>query len=93
MNDRNYDRSITLKKAVDLQIVGENILDVADFAIEKYEFENDTTLSEELREAAIEQVRVDLWDLVKDFRARRKKWLQMMFDTANKAVAGVVDTE
>ena len=93
MTDRNYDRSITLKKAVDLQIVGENILDVADFAIEKYEFENDTTLSEELREAAIEQVRVDLWDLVKDFRARRKKWLQMMFDTANKAVAGVVDTE
>ena len=90
MADRNYDRSITLKKAVDLQVVGENILDVADFAIEKYEFENDTTLSEELREAAIEQIRDDLWDLVKDFRARRKKWLQMMFDTADKAVRGAV---
>ncbi len=91
MADRNYDRSITLKKAVDLQVVGENILDVADFAIEKYEFENDTTLSEEVREAAIEQIRDDLWDLVKDFRARRKKWLRMMFDTADKAVNGVVD--
>ena len=91
MADRNYDRSITLKRAVDLQVVGENILDVADFAIEKYEFENDTTLSEEVREAAIEQIRDDLWDLVKDFRARRKKWLQMMFDTADKAVHGVVD--
>ncbi len=91
MANRNYDRPITLKKAVDLQVVGENILDVADFAIEKYEFEQDTTLSEELREAAIEQIRDDLWDLVKDFRARRKKWLQMMFDTADKAVQGVVD--
>ena len=91
MTNRSYDRSITLKTAVDLQVVGENILDVADFAIEKYEFENDTTLSEELREAAIEQIRVDLWDLVKDFRARRKKWLQMMFDTADKAVQGAVD--
>ncbi len=90
MANRSYDRSITLKKAVDLQVVGENILDVADFAIEKYEFENDTTLSEELREAAIEQIRDDLWDLVKDFRARRKKWLQMMFDTADKAVQGAV---
>ena len=91
MANRNYDRPITLKKAVDLQVVGENILDVADFAIEKYEFEQDTTLSEEVREAAIEQIRDDLWDLVKDFRARRKKWLQMMFDTADKAVQGVVD--
>lgn len=91
MADRNFDRPITLKKAVDLQIVGENILDVADFAIEKYEFENNITLSEELREAATEQIRDDLWDLVKDFRARRKKWLQLMFDTAGKAVQGVVD--
>ncbi len=91
MTNRNYDRSITLKKAVDLQVVGENILDVADFAIEKYEFENDTTLSEERREAAIEQIRDDLWDLVREFRARRKKWLQMMFDTADKAVQKAAD--
>ena len=91
MANRSYDRSITLKKAVDLQVVGENILDVADFAIEKYEFEHDTTLSEELREAATEKIRDDLWDLVKDFRARRKRWLQMMFDTADKAVQKAVD--
>ena len=91
MSKRSYDRSISLKSAVDLQVVGENILDVADFAIEKYEFEHDTTLSEEHREAAIEKIRDDLWDLVKDFRARRKKWLQMMFDTADKAVQKAVD--
>ena len=91
MTDRNFDRSITLKKAVNLQVVGENILDVADFAIEKHEFEKGITLSEEHREAAIEQIREDLWDLVKEFRARRKKWLQMMFDTADKAVQKAVD--
>ncbi|MXY17920.1 MAG: hypothetical protein F4187_06475 [Gemmatimonadetes bacterium] len=91
MSKRSYERSISLKSAVDLQVVGENILDVADFAIEKYEFEHDTTLSEEHREAAIETIRDDLWDLVKDFRARRKQWLQMMFDTADKAVRKAVD--
>lgn len=92
MAERNYERSINLKSAVDMQVVGENILDVADFAIEKYEFENDTTLSDELRDEAIEKVREDLWDLVKEFRTRRKQWLQTMFDTAHKAVEGVVDT-
>ena len=91
MAERSYNRPITLKTAVDMQVVGENILDVADFAIEKYEFENDTTLSDELREEAIEQIREDLWDLVKEFRARRKQWLQTMFDTAHKAVEGVMD--
>jgi hypothetical protein len=90
MSQRNYDRAVTLKTAVDLQVVGENILDVADFAIEKYEFENETTLSDEAREAAVEQIRDDLWDLVKEFRARRKEWHQKMFDTAERAVRGVV---
>ena len=92
MAERNYERSINLKSAVDMQVVGENILDVADFAIEKYEFENDTTLSDEVRDKAIEKVREDLWDLVKEFRARRKEWLQIMFDTAHKAVDKVMDT-
>ena len=67
MTERSYDRPISLKKAVDMQIVGENILDVADFAIEKYEFENDATLSDQVREEAVERVREDLWDLVKEF--------------------------
>ncbi|MDE2773338.1 MAG: hypothetical protein OXI46_06475 [Gemmatimonadota bacterium] len=91
MTERSYDRPISLKKAVDMQIVGENILDVADFAIEKYEFENDVSLSDDVREAAVERVREDLWDLVKEFRARRKEWLQTMFQTADKAVKKVVD--
>lgn len=91
MAERSYNRPINLKSAVDMQIVGENILDVADFAIEKYEFENDTTLSDEVRDEAIEKIREDLWDLVKAFRARRKEWLQTMFDTAHKAVGEVAD--
>ena len=91
MAERNYNRSINLKSAFDLQVVGENILDVADFAIEKYEFENDTTLSDEVRDEAIEKIREDLWDLVKEVRARRKQWLQTMFDTAHRVVKGVVD--
>ena len=98
MTERSYDRPISLKKAVDLQIVGESVLDVADFAIEKYEFEHDVSLSDEVREEAIERVCDDLWDLVKEFRSRRehwrqtrRQWLQAMFQTADKAVKDVVD--
>ena len=92
MAENDYESPITLKTVVDLQVVGENILDVADFAIEKYEFQNGVTLSDEIREDAIETVREDLWDLVKEFRARRKKWLKIMFETADKAVKTAVDT-
>ena len=91
MAEKDYESPITLKTVVDLQVVGENILDVADFAIEKYEFQNGVTLSDEIREDAIETVREDLWDLVKEFRARRKKWLKIMFETADKAVETAVD--
>ena len=96
MTERRHDRPISLKHAVDLQIVGESILDVTDFAITKYEFVNDTTLSDELREAAVERAREDLRDLLKEFRARRKQWrrrnewLRIMYRTADRAVREVV---
>ena len=36
------DRTITLKKSLDTNILGENISDIVDFAVEKYEFRLDT---------------------------------------------------
>lgn len=54
-------RAITIKRSVDFNIVGENILDIADFAVEKYEFRNDTNLAPEVRNAATEAVRAALW--------------------------------
>lgn len=83
--------TITLKTAVDLDVVGENIVDIAYFAIEKYEFRNDTKLSPEEREAAAAQISEALWNLVEAFKARRKQVLQRMFEIADKVMleAGV----
>lgn len=89
----NYDQNITLKAAVDLDVVGENILDIADFAIEKYEYRNDTKLSPEVREAAAAAIRKSLWKLVEAFKVRRKRVLQRMFDTADEALLEALDAE
>ena len=85
------DRTLTIKNALDFEVVGENILDIADFAVEKYEFRNDTTLADEVREAAREGARMALWEMVERLKLRRKQILQAMFDKADEAVKGVVD--
>ncbi len=88
----NFDRNLTLKTAVDLDVVGENILDIADFAIAKYEFRNDTKLSAEEKEAAAAQIRESLWKLVEAFKVRRKRVLQRMFELADNAMQEFADS-
>ena len=39
------ERLVTIKNSIDFGIVGDNIQDIADFTVEKYEFRNDTTLA------------------------------------------------
>jgi len=85
------ERTLTIKNALDFEIVGENILDIADFAVEKYEFRNDTTLADEVREAAREGARRALWEMVERLKLRRKQILQAMFDKADEAVKGAID--
>ena len=80
-----------LRDAVDFGIVGDNILDIADFAIEKYEFTSGKPLPEEAREEAVERVRDALWEMVKAFRSRRKEWRKRLFDAADEAVRGSVE--
>ena len=80
-----------MRNAVDFAVVGDNILDIADFAIEKYEFTSGTTLSDEAREEAMEKVRDALWEMVNAFRKRRKEWRAKLFATADEAVRGCVE--
>jgi len=87
----DFDRDITLRTAVDLEVVGENILDIADFAIEKHEFRHDVKLSPELREKAAKQIRVALWELIEEFKQRRKQVLRRMFETADRVMEETVD--
>lgn len=90
MTDRR-EKTITIRSAIDLNIVGENILDIAAFAIEKHEFQNETDLSPEEREEAARRIRDALWEMVKRMRAKRQQWLQQMFETADQVVREFVD--
>ncbi len=85
------DRTLTLKSSVDLSIVGDNILDIANFAIEKHEFRNDTSLSSGDRETATKQIAEALWEIIEDLKLRRKQILRKMFDRADEVVQEYVD--
>ena len=84
-------RAITVKSAVDFNIVGDNILDIADFAIEKYEFRHDTTLSAEVREAASTAIREALWRRIEELKLKRKQILAGFFELADETMQRVLD--
>ncbi len=85
------ERTIPVKRSIDFNIVGDNILDIADFAVEKYEFRNETTLSAKVRVEALNRVREALWQRVEELKMRRQQILQGMFDLADDTVRQVVD--
>ncbi len=85
------ERAITVKSMIDFNIVGDNILDIADFAVEKYEFSNETRLSAKVRAEALNRVREALWRRVEELKMRRQQILQGMFDLADDTVRKVVD--
>ena len=83
---------IEVKEAVDYVIVGDNIDDITNFTIEKYEFTNDTALSSEVREAATSKIKKVLWEEIERLRVHRKMLLEKMFrdaeNTLNEVIAG-----
>ena len=85
--------TIQVKEAVDYVIVGDNIEDITNFTIEKYEFTNDTTLSAEVREAADTRIKKVLWQEIERLRVHRKMLLEKMFKdaehTLNEVIAGM----
>lgn len=82
--------TIPTKRAINFDIVGENIRDIANFTIEKYEYKNDRTLSLQAREAAIAEITNSLWRFVERLRTRRQKILEEMFNSAEQALDGVI---
>ena len=82
--------TIPIKSAVNFDIVGENIRDIANFTIEKFEYKNDRTLSLETREAAIAAITNSLWRFVERLRKRRQKILEEMFGSAEAALDEVL---
>lgn len=82
---------VTIKNSIDFSIVGDNILDIADFTVEKYEFGNDSTLAPEVREKAIETIKDVLWQKVEAIKLRRQQILDDMFNTAQATLEDVVN--
>lgn len=82
--------TIPVKSAVNFDIVGENIRDIANFTIEKFEYKNDRTLSLQTREAAISEITNSLWQFVERLRNRRQKILEEMFSSAEAALDEVL---
>ena len=80
-----------VRSSVDFDVVGDNILDIADFTVEKYEFRTDTTLSPEMRAEAGEKIRDALWKKVEELRLRRKQILEQMFNLADETLNEVID--
>ena len=81
----------SIKSAVDLAIVGDNISDIAEFTLEKYQFKNDATLSPEVREEGVAKVKDALWNRVEQLRKRRMQILAEMFTLAEKTLEEVVN--
>ena len=87
-------KTIKVQGAVDMNIVGDNILDIAEFAIEKYEFRTETTLSaeaREAREAASTAIRAALWARIEELKLKRTQILAGLFRVADETMQQVVD--
>ena len=84
---------IEVKEAVDYVIVGDNIEDITNFTIEKYEFTNDTVLSSEVREAATSRIKQVLWEEIERLRVHRKMLLEKMFKDAENTLNEVISVK
>ncbi len=82
--------TIPMKSAVNFDVIGENIWDIANFTIDKYEYQNDRTLSLAEREAVVAEITTSLWQFVERLKAQHKKILEQMFRSAEEALDEVV---
>ena len=94
MNDTSREEKVvSVKSAVDFDIVADNMLEIAEFTVEKYEFRNDTTLPAEVREEAMAQIRNVLWAKVEELKQRRKQILEDMFNMAEQTLDNVLENK
>ncbi len=84
------EKILTVRYAVDFNIVGDNISDIAEFTVEKYEFKNDVTLSPELREKALKEITDVLWQQVEQLKQQHRRVLARMFDSAETTLVEAV---
>ena len=81
---------------LDASIMGDNVLDIANFTIAKYEF-NNPELAPEVREEALDRMKDALWQQIevvkKEIEQRRRERLQEMFGLAERTLNEVIDSK
>ncbi len=92
-NSEVGEKILTVRYAVDFNIVGDNISDIAEFTVEKYEFKNDTTLSPETRDKAMKEITDVLWRQVEQLKQQHRRVLAQMFDAAESALEEAVGNQ
>ena len=90
-NTDDNQKIMSVKNAIDFDIVGDNIQDMAEFTIEKYEFRNDSDLPEEIRKEAIAKINEVLWQKIEELKLRRREILVSMFNAAEDTLNEVLD--
>ena len=88
--DDNEEMLQSIKSSADMGVVADNLLGIADFVIEKHEYQHNCTLSSEVRERAVIGIRKALWSQVDQLTLQRKQILQEMFRDAENALDEVV---
>ena len=81
-----------LRGEIDFDVVGDNLKDIAGFTIEKYEYINECTLSEGMREEALVRINDALWQRVEQLKRQRLLILKEMFIAASRALEEVVES-
>ncbi|MDE0411657.1 MAG: hypothetical protein OXI37_05520 [Gammaproteobacteria bacterium] len=86
----NEDMLEAVRESVDFSIVADNIVGIADYVIEKYEYRSGQTLSPEMRSAVVEKIKEVLWHQAEGLKLKRMQILQEIFHDAEKALDEVV---
>ena len=81
---------LNARYAVNFNVVGDNISDIAEFTVEKYEFKSDDTLDPETRAQAIKAITEALWQQIEQLKRQRRQLLANMFRAAESALDEVV---
>ena len=79
----------SLPGVIDFDIVANNLKEIAAMTIDKYEHLNDTTLSDETRERALQAIDDALWNRVEELKRQRRTVLKDMFREASSTLNAV----
>ena len=80
------EKLVTIRNSIDFDIVADNVGDIAEFTVEKHEFQSGSTLPPEVREQAIARIKDELWQRIEALKARRQKLLEGMFRMAQETL-------